>query len=70
MTQIYFLLNSTAVTGAFGVPCITTRKVSKNDGGKTASPVPLGSFQWSWGSQGTEIFVWTPQGLGWKGTVL
>lgn len=75
MTCIYlyhntFSVNPTAVTGAFGVPCVAAWKVPENDGGETASPVPLGSFQWSWGPQGPEIFVWAPQGLGWKGAVL
>ena len=52
------------------MPCVTTWKVTKNDGGEATSPVPLGSVQRSWGSQGTEIFIWAPQGLGWKGIVL
>lgn len=61
--------NPIAVTGAFGVPCVKTRKVTEDDSGETTSTVSLRSFQWSWGPQSSEISVWAPQGFGWKGTV-
>lgn len=50
------------------MPCVTPWKVTKDDGGEATGPVSLRSVQWGGGSQGSEIFVWAPQGLGWKGT--
>lgn len=64
-----FSVNPTAITGTLGMPCVTSWKVTKDDGGEATGPVSLRSVQWSGSSQGSEIFVWAPQGLGWKGTV-
>lgn len=41
----FFILNPIAVTGAFGVPCLETRKVPEDDSGETASTVSLRGFQ-------------------------